>query len=341
MPTDVVDALIAGRLVDPAAREDSHAVVAGVLDSRQRPARGERESRGAACPSSSRSSPTSAARSCSRPARCSWSRSGATSGFGARVALLASSTAVLAGRRSRRAHGSRPAAPALRDAAHDVRRRLAGTLLTGAALARRLPRRPTCSTDWTTTAFPEVYWPAVARRSRRCARRGGRLPRRADRRRPGRDASAGASTAAINVIDGVSTATRATRIGVALFLLGAVWLGLTELGCVPRGRPSRARWVSTVALVGAQMPGDRRAPTPGSATCSRCWSRSSGIAVYLRQVAWPYLAGRGRRGHPGRARGRLRLDRGLPRRGRRRARRRDHAAPRLVRRLPAASGDDE
>jgi hypothetical protein len=99
---------------------------------------------------------------------------------------------------------------------------------------------------------------------------------------------AGAVTVAINVGETLDR-DGADAIGVLLFLIGAAWLGLTEMGIFREVTIARALGVAT-ALFGAQAP---------VLSGSHSWLgylltvlvAVVGIAVYLRRVDWPYLAG--------------------------------------------------
>ncbi len=280
----VVDALIAERLVDPAARQDSIGVVTGVLGS------GER-SPGLVGAPTRRSLPQLVEVVAYLGGALVLAAGGLFLvqqwdgfGFGARVALLTVVTVVLAvaGLVSARV----PAGQSLRDESQDVRRRLAGALLTGAALTASflvgyvLEERG----DF---GYPGVYWPAVAG-----AAVGVLVAAVAYRIAPTAvglvGMMAGAVTVAISVVETLD-GNEGDAIGILLFLLGAVWLGLTEMGVFRELMVARALGVTT-ALVGAQVP---------VMDGSHSWLGYAltvlvavvGIAVYLGRVEWPYLAG--------------------------------------------------
>ena len=133
----VVDALIGAHLVDPSSRAESLSVVAGALDGQAQPSGTGR-----------RALPQlvevvaylGGALVLAAGALFLFEQWGEL-GFGARVAWLAVSTVVLlvAGFVAAQVPAD---GPGLREPANDVRRRLAGSLLTFAGLGRRDPRRP-------------------------------------------------------------------------------------------------------------------------------------------------------------------------------------------------------
>jgi hypothetical protein len=281
----VVDALIAERLVEPAARRDSIAVVAGVLGS------GE-HSPGAADASSRRSLPQLVEVVAYLGGALVLSAGGlflvqqwGDLGFGARTALLAVVTAVLtlAGVVSSRVPAGQPS---LREDNQAVRRRLAGALLTGAALAGSCLVGYVLD-EWGDFAYPAVYWPAVAGAAVGVLVAG--VGYRIAPTALGLLAMmAGVVTVAINVVETFDD-NEGDAIGVLLFLIGAVWLGLTEMGLFREVTVARALGVAT-ALVGAQVP---------VMDGTHSWLgylltvlvAVVGIAVYLGRVDWPYLAG--------------------------------------------------
>ena len=90
------------------------------------------------------------------------------------------------------------------------------------------------------------------------------------------------------VLTYTSAVTSFWNVGLALFLVGALWLGLAEIGTFREGLAARGAGVAT-ALVGAQLPVVEN---------THAWLGYmltlvvvvGGIALYLRATAWPYLA---------------------------------------------------
>lgn len=204
-------------------------------------------------------------------------------GFAPRVALLAVATVVLlvAGVLTARVPAG---GPDLRDRAQDVRRRLAGSLLTFAGLATAFLVGHVV--DRVTTNTPEVYWPAVAG-----AVAGVMVGAIGYRIAPSAlglvGTIGGAVIATTTLVDAVDRYEGDTA-GVALFLLGAVWLGLAEMGWFRESTIARALGVS-VTLVGAQVPViDGTNSWLGYALTAVV--AVGGIALYLRRTDWPYLA---------------------------------------------------
>lgn len=291
---DVVDALIAAHLVDPVARQESIDVVAGVL----------------ASPEIASGTPRAAQASVQVPVRRNLPQlvevvaylGGALVlaagglfllqqwddlGFGARVALLAVVTVVLAVSGS--VSAKVPAGgPSLDDESQDSRRRLAGALLTGSALAAAFLVGHVVDEVMDTT-HQEIYWPAVvgAAAGVLAAALGYRIVRTA----VGVVAlMGGILTVAGNLLSGIDTAgTEGDTAGAVFFLIGVVWLALTELRLFREVTIARTLGVG-VALVGAQIP---------AIDGTHAWLGYAltvlvavvGIAIYLKMVAWPYLAG--------------------------------------------------
>ena len=264
----VVDALIGARLVDP--------VRPRALDRRSSPASSSRQPPRPDGRARAAAQPAAARRGGRLPRRCARPRRGCAvpvPGVG-RARLRRPRVALLA-RRDRRARwspapwrrGCRPVRRGLRDRSNDARRRLAGSLLTGAARRRRVPRRPACVDRLDDHGAPRGLLAGGAR----MPVRGGRwwLRSATGSRRPPSAWSAligGAVAATMNLVDGVDRY-EGDAIGVALFLLGR-----------RLARPHRAAAgsaSSTVARVAGRQrrtggragPGDRRRRTPGSATC--------------------------------------------------------------------------
>ena len=284
----VVDALIAARLVDAGARQDAIEVVGGVLDARS------------SAPGDAPAGAEPTRRGLPQLVEVVAYLGGALVlaagglflfqqweglGFGAQVTLLAVVAAVLAfggGVASRL-----PAdAPPLRDPVNDSRRRLSGTLLSGAALTVAFLVGRVVD-EMTGYDYPGIYWPALLG-----AGAGVLLVAVAYRITPtavGVVAMlAGVATALVTVAGGVERY-EGDAIGVALFLTGVGWLGATELGWFRETTVARTLGVAT-ALVGAQVPVmDGTHAWLGYALTM--FVAIVGIAVYLGKVAWPYLAG--------------------------------------------------
>lgn len=202
-------------------------------------------------------------------------------GYPTRVTMLAVVMVVLAiaGAVSARV----PAGVTLRESANDSRRRLSGTLLTGAALTAAFLVGLVVD-HHVAVDLHEIYWPAVA---------GGTLGlvvaalgyRLAPTALGVLGMLAGLVTALMNLVSGVDDF---WMYGVALFLVGVLWLVLAEAGVFREVTVARFAGVAT-ALFGAQMP---------VADGVDAWIGYLltlvvvivGIALYLRTTAWPYLA---------------------------------------------------
>lgn len=285
----VVDALISEHLLDPAARERSLGVVAAALAAPQVHAPG----------SVPASTPGAA------PARRGLPRlvevvayvggalvlaAGALflaqewSGLGypTQVIMLAVVMAVLGGAGAVSARV--PAGSALRDPANDSRRRLSGTLLTGAALTAAFLAGLVVDRH-VDANLQEIYWPVVA---------GGVLGlvvcAVGYRLAPTALGVLGMLGFLVTAVTSLaSVADDFWMVGVALFLTGALWLAVAEAGAFREVAVARAAGVAT-ALVGAQL-----AVIEGTDS----WIGYVltlvvvlvGIVAYLRTTAWPYLAG--------------------------------------------------
>src|SRR4051794_23811612 len=276
----VVDALIGAHLVDPSTRAESLSVVLDALDGRARPTGTGR-----------RALPQlvevvaylGGALVLAAGALFLFEQWGEL-GFGARVAWLAVSTVVLlvAGFVAAQVPGD---GPGLREPANDVRRRLAGSLLTfgglgAAVLVGHLVDHAT------TDDLSAVYWPGVI--GALVGVLVGAIGYRVAPTAVGLVGTiTGAITATMTLVDGVDRF-EGDAAGVALFLLGVLWLALTELHWFRESTVARSLGV-TVALVGAQVP-------VMDGTYS--WLGYlltlvvvvAGIALYLNRLAWPYLA---------------------------------------------------
>ena len=277
--TRAVDALTQARLLDPAQRERARQVVAGAL-AEQAP------------------QPTGDAPGLSRLVEVVAYLGGALVlaagalflfqewedlGFGARVALLGVVTLVLlvAGVVTARV----PSADlGLDDPRHDVRRRLAGALLTFAALAAAFLAGHVV--DRVGPGTGEIYWPAVVGGlvGAAGAAAGYRVAH-------GAVGLVGTMAGLVTVVGDLASAAdryETETVGVALLLVGLGWLAVTERHSVREAMVARALGVA-VALVGAQVPvmaGEHAwigyLLTTGVVL--------AGVVVYLRLLAWPYLA---------------------------------------------------
>jgi MFS family permease len=278
----VVDALIGARLVDPSDRAQSLVVVGGVLDSATLADQDEPRTR---------SLPQlvevvaylGGALVLAAGALFLFQQWGELD-FGPRVAVLAVATVVLLVAGAVAAQVPEEG-PALRDRANDVRRRLAGSLLTFGALGAAFLVGHVVDHAMT-VEFPEVYWPAVAGAVIGVVV--GAIGYRVAPTAVGLVGTiGGAVTATMTLIDGVDRY-EGDAAGVALFLLGALWLGFTEMRWFHQ--PTIARSLgATVALVGAQVPvmdGTHSWLGYGLTLVVAV----AGIALYLGKMAWPYLA---------------------------------------------------
>ena len=277
----VVDALVGARLLDPSAREQSLAVIAGVLETSP-PATGSGRRRnlpqlvevvaylGAAL--------VLAAGALYVVEQ--WNELG----YAAQVTLLAvvSTFLLVAGFvASRVPNGS----PGLLDESNDARRRLAGSLLTFGALFAAILVTYVVS-HVTTVEFPEVSWPDLAG-----ALTGvvvGAIGYRVAPTAIGMVGTiGGAVMATMTLIDGVDH-NEGDAAGLALFLLGAVWLVLAERRWFHESTIARSLGVG-VALVGAQVP-VMEGTHPWFGYAMTLAVGVVGIWLYLSTTAWPYLA---------------------------------------------------
>jgi len=280
----VVDALIAASLVDPALRQDSIGVVAGVL-------RAPEELPGTAGAPAGRSLPQLVEVVAYLGGALVLAagglfvvQQGDDLGFGAQVALLAVVTAVLAlagGVASRVPSGG----PALLAEVHDSRRRLAATLLTGSALTLAFLVGLVVERQLD-SSFPDVYWPGVLG-----AAVGVVVAAVAYRVAPSAvglvGMMAGAVTAVMTAVNGIDDY-EGDAIGASLCLVALVWLGLSERGLFREVTVARALGVST-ALVSAQVP-VLEGMHPWHGYLLTLAVAVVGIVVYVGGVAWPYLA---------------------------------------------------
>ncbi len=204
--------------------------------------------------------------------------------FGSRVALLAVVTLVLLGAGAATARV--PAdGPALDDPRHDVRRRLAGALLTFAALAAAFLAGHVV--ERLVGPGPEnVYWPAVIGGlvGALLAAAGYRVAR-------GAVAQVGLVAGLLTAVGNLASAVdgyEAEAVGISLLALGLAWLAGTERRWFREAMVARALGVA-VALVGAQAPvvAGEHAWLGYLLTAAIVLG---GVVAYLRVLAWPYLA---------------------------------------------------
>ena len=290
--TDVVDALIGEGLLDPDARERGIAVVARSLSS-------TRSGTHDAAPTVPRE--THATRALPQVVEVVAYLGGALVlaagalflvqqwdglGFGSRVALLAAVVLVLAvaGVASARVPGGRPE---LYGEEHDTRRRLAGALLTAAALAAAFLAGLVVD-ELSGPSVGAIYWPAVggALVGTLVAAAGYRVARTA----LGVVAlMGGAITLVANVLSGLDDGgSGSVVLAVALVLLGALWALLAELGVFAEAMVARMTGV-LVALFGAQFP-VIEGTDAGAGYLLTALLGAAAIAAYFRTAAWPYLA---------------------------------------------------
>lgn len=170
-------------------------------------------------------------------------------------------------------------------ATNDIRRRLSGTLLTGAALASGFAVGVAIEVS-TDRSFDELYWPGLAgglvvaivsaiayRFSSTAVGLVGML--------------GGALAAAINVADAVD-GNESLWVGAAFFAVAVLWLLLTELGVFDQQTIARTLGVAA-ALFGAQV---------ATFSGDQDWVgylltavvAAAGVWLYLVRLDWPYLA---------------------------------------------------
>lgn len=284
----VVDALITERLLDPSAREQSLGVVTAVLQLPQAPASG----------------PAAAPRRLPQLVEVVAYLGGALVlaagvlflaqewdglGYPTQVTMLAVVTAVLgvAGAAATRTAGG---VVSLRETANDSRRRLSGTLLTGAALAAAFLVGLVVD-HGANENLHQVYWPAVA---------GGALGllvaavgyRMAPTALGMLGMLAALVTALVNLVSGsgafLSDSHQVLAIALTVFLIGAFWLALAEKRVLREVMVARAVGVLTM-LVGAQMPVMESTYAWFGYLLTLALA-VGGITAYLRTTAWPYLA---------------------------------------------------
>ncbi len=204
-------------------------------------------------------------------------------GFGAQVALLAISTGTLfvAGVVVARV----PAlGPDMRDPVNDARRRLAGSLITAAGLSAgilvlTLGEKVTADlgrVDWSSVLAGVVLLVLGAFGYRMAPTVLGLV-----------GTIGGAVVATTSLVDGVQAYDVVA--GIALMLLGLLWLTLTERGWFHESTASRSLGV-VVALVGAQLPVMGGGGHAWLGYLMTLGVVVAGIVLYLRTLVWPYLA---------------------------------------------------
>jgi hypothetical protein len=284
----VVDALIAARLVDPDVRRDSIGVVAGVLGS---PGRSSESSSQAVAAQDARTLPQLVEVVAYLGGALVLSAGGLFLfeqwdglGFGAQVVLLAVVAVVLgvAGGVASRVAAS---GAALRTEQHKSRRRLAGTLLIGAALVVAFLVGRVVE-EMMDSEFSEVYWPAAlgAGAGVLVAGIGYRIAPTAV---GVVGLMGGVVTVVMNLVAGIDRY-EGDVVGGALFLVGVVWLGLSEARWFCEVTLARVLGVGTT-LVGAQVPIIEGAH-PWHGYLLTVLVAVVGIGIYLDNVSWPYLA---------------------------------------------------
>ncbi len=282
---EIVEALVGASLLDPASRVASVAVVSGVLDAPRR-AGGTRPPVGRGLPKLVEVVAYLGGALVLAAGALFLVQEWETLGFTARVTLLGVVTAVLAVAGAVVSRVPAGAAP-LRDPAQDLRRRLAGTLLTGAALAVAFLVGHVVD-ELTDPQFPAIYWPAVAGAA------AGVLVAAVGYRFAPTAAGvagmlAGLVTVTVTLVNDIDTVgSDGDAIGVALTLLGVGFLVITELRWFRELTVARALGVA-LALFGAQLPVmDGTHAWLGYALTAAVVV--AGIALYLGKVDWPYLA---------------------------------------------------
>lgn len=207
--------------------------------------------------------------------------------FGSRMAVLAVATAVLllAGFVAARV----PTGARLLDPSYDVRRRLAGSLLSGAALTAALltghlvdrALEPTTTRlDWVTLSAGAVALVVAGGGYVRAATAVGVL------------ALMGSLLIVVltltgDVADAVAVGTEGDVTGVLVLMTGVLWLVVTDLGVLREQVVARVVGAG-VALVGAQVP-----VIDGHDWLGYLMTAGLvvvGVAMYLGRQAWPYLA---------------------------------------------------
>jgi hypothetical protein len=212
-------------------------------------------------------------------------REWASLGFGTRVAFLAVVALVLAvaGTVVARTQGA-PAS--LREPRHDLRRRLAGTLLVGAAIGASFLVGQVLDHlgDY---PYPDVYWPVVAGGA--AAVLGSAVGYRFAPTALGLlGMLVGTMVVVMNLMDRLGQ-DQGVWGGVVLFAVAVVWLGLTERDVFREQTVARSLGVA-LALLGGQMPVMDGGDLDWIGYLLTAVVAGAGIWLYLVRLAWPYLA---------------------------------------------------
>lgn len=170
-------------------------------------------------------------------------------------------------------------------ATNDIRRRLSGTLLTGAALASGFAVGVAIEVS-TDSSFEDLYWPGLA---------GGLVVAAVSAVAYRFSSTAvglvgmlgGTLTAAINAVD-AADGNESLWVGATFFTVAVIWLLLTELGVFDQQTIARTFGVAT-ALFGAQVAtfsGDQ----DWVGYLLTALVAAVGVWLYLVRLDWPYLA---------------------------------------------------
>lgn len=279
----VVDALITERLVDPTDRERSLSVVGAALNTPPRPASGV-VSRRAKMPRLVEVVSYLGGAFVLAAGGLFFAQEWHGLGFGTRVMMLAVVFVVLglAGAVIVRVSSE---STDVYEPANDSRRRLAGTLLTGAALTAACLAGLVVD-HWVDSTLEGIYWPAVV---------GGAMGlltamigyRLAPTALGMLGMLAGLLTAVLSFVSGYEEQWT-NAVSHAMFFVGVVWLAVTEAGAFRAITLARSAGAATT-LLGAQLP-IMEGYHPWLGYLLTLIMAVVGIAAYLRTTAWPYLA---------------------------------------------------
>lgn len=279
----VVDALITEQLADPADREHSLNVVAAALGTLARSGSGEASQR-AKIPRLVEVVSYLGGALVLAAGGLFFAQEWYGLGFGTRVTMLAVVFAVLGLAGAvivRISCGSTD----VHEPTDNSLRRLAGTLLTGAALAAACLAGFVVD-HWVDSSLEGIYWHAVV------GGVVGLLPTMIGYRlAPTALGMLGMLASLLTAVLSVSSGYADQWInGVAftMFIVGVVWLAVTEAGVFPAITLARFVGVAT-AMLGAQLP-VMEAYHPGLGYLLTLIMAVGGMASYLKTTAWPYLA---------------------------------------------------
>lgn len=279
-PADrVVDALVSAHLLDPADRADSRAVVSDVLDTA--PVGGVAPAR-SGMPLVVEVVAYLGGALVLAAGALFLEQQWAELAFAARVSLLGVVSLVLGA-----AGAVTTRVPATAAAATDSRRRLGGALLAAAALAVAFLVGHVTD-EVLQPGFDGVYWPAVVGATV------GSLVAVAGYRRASTAVGllailAGAFTATVTLGSGADLpGSEGDWVGLGAFLVGVLWLAAAEAGWFEERTIARALGAATL-LLGAQIPVMDGTHAWLGYTLTLVVALA-GVAAYLRQVSWPYLA---------------------------------------------------